>query len=114
MTRSASSPIKRNWSSTFDEEVAAPASGLPATASAVDLNEELALWSVAELIDFQPELVVAVRSLAASGGRPWSIGDDEPTVVLLRLSARMGLLQPDMSTTAAAQVLELLRLSRLG
>lgn len=77
-----------------------------------DLNDELALWTVADLTDFQAELALAVASLAEAGGQPWSIGNDEPTVALLRLSARMGLLQPDVATTAAAQVIDVLQLRR--
>ena len=72
------------------------------------------MWTVARLTDFQAELALAVLSLAEAGDQPWSISNDEPTVALLRLSARMGLLQPDVATEAAAQVVEVLRLSRLG
>ena len=84
------------------------------TATVCELNDELGRWSVAALNAYQAELAVAVLSLARESGQPWRIGHDEPTVALLRISARLALLQPDIATAATAQLLELLRLNRLS
>ncbi len=76
------------------------------------LNDELGRWTVDELVNYQAELALAVLSIARAGGRSWSIGNDEPTVALLRLSARLGLSRPEVATTAAAQLIEILELRR--
>ena len=114
MTPISSSPIIENWS-IYTEAISDPAAGSRhSTATARELNEELGHWTVADLVEVQAELAVAVISLARAGGQPWFIGNDEPTVALLRLSARMALRSPEVSTTEASQVAELLRLRRLA
>ncbi len=109
MTSTISSPIPEIRSISGDDRTNSPQ---PPAAGAAALNQELGRWTVSQLADYQGELAMAVLSLTEAGAQPWPISHHEPVVALLRLSARLAVLAPEVATPAAAQLLELLRRNR--
>lgn len=80
---------------------------LPAAGTARELAMALGSLELDHLQRFVPELAAAVAELAATAGKPWPFGADEPVVLLLRALAKLSIDAPSAASARAAALMEL-------
>ena len=89
-------PMLADWIAT-DARVVAPA---------VELADALSRCELSRLSPTQTDLAAAVAELADAAGLHWPNAADDPTVVLVRVIARIATLAPHATSVHAATVME--------